>query len=101
MSLLVGQTVMRVATPDSGYTGPQVAVAMALFGGIIAIAIGMVRLGILVDFIPGKYSHIEISFESHGSSKSDLFSPPPLEPAIAGFMSGSAITIAIGQYPKL
>lgn len=69
MSLLVGQTVMRVATPDSGYTGPQVAVAMALFGGIIAIAIGMVRLGILVDFIPGKYHHFT---ESHGSSKSNL-----------------------------
>ena len=67
MSLLVGQTVMRVATPDSGYTGPQVAVAMALFGGIIAIAIGMVRLGILVDFIPGNYSMSNFT-ESHGSS---------------------------------
>ncbi|KAI7851972.1 sulfate transporter family-domain-containing protein [Circinella umbellata] len=75
MSLLVGQTVATVTSGDSGYTGPQVGVAMALFGGIIAAAIGFVRLGILVDFIP--------------------------EPAIAGFMTGSAITIAIGQYPKL
>lgn len=53
MSLLVGQTITRVVTPDSGYTGPQVGVTLALFGGIIAIALGMVRLGILVDFIPG------------------------------------------------
>ena len=52
MSLLVGQTVANVATGDSGYTGPQVGVAMALFGGIIAAAIGFIRLGILVDFIP-------------------------------------------------
>ncbi|KAI9265010.1 sulfate transporter family-domain-containing protein [Phascolomyces articulosus] len=75
MSLLVGQTVANVATSGSGYTGPQVGVAMALFGGIIAAAIGFIRLGILVDFIP--------------------------EPAIAGFMTGSSLTIAIGQYPKL
>lgn len=72
MSLLVGQTINKVSEQ---YTGPEVAVTLALFGGIIAVAIGMVRLGILVDFIP--------------------------EPAIAGFMTGSAITIAIGQYPKL
>ena len=52
MSLLVGQTVATVTSGDSGYTGPQVGVAMALFGGIIAAAIGFVRLGILVDFIP-------------------------------------------------
>lgn len=31
---------------------------MALFGGIIAVFIGLVRLGILVDFIPGKYAFI-------------------------------------------
>lgn len=58
MSLLVGQTILSVVTPDSGYTGPQVAAAMALFGGIIAVFIGLVRLGILVDFIPGKYAFI-------------------------------------------
>lgn len=31
---------------------------MALFGGIIAVFIGLVRLGILVDFIPGMYAFI-------------------------------------------
>jgi MFS superfamily sulfate permease-like transporter len=74
MSLLVGQTVATV-TASGEYTGPQVAVVLALFGGFIALFIGLVRLGILVDFIPG--------------------------PAIAGFMTGSSITISIGQWPKL
>lgn len=74
MSLLVGQTIARV-TATGEYTGPQVAVVLALFGGFIALFIGLVRLGILVDFIPG--------------------------PAIAGFMTGSSITISVGQWPKL
>ncbi|KAF7728397.1 hypothetical protein EC973_006205 [Apophysomyces ossiformis] len=74
MSLLIGQTITRV-TSSSTITGPEIAVAMSLFTGIIALLLGLVRLGILVDFIPG--------------------------PAIAGFMSGSAITITIGQWPKL
>jgi MFS superfamily sulfate permease-like transporter len=74
MSLLVGQTVARV-TATNEYTGPQVAVVLALFGGFITLFIGLARLGILVDFIPG--------------------------PAIAGFMTGSSITISVGQWPKL
>ncbi|KAL0092673.1 sulfate transporter family-domain-containing protein [Phycomyces blakesleeanus] len=75
MSLLVGQTVTRVTTEYPSITGPQVAVVLSLMTGIIAMFIGLVRLGILVDFIPA--------------------------PAIAGFMTGSAITITIGQCPKL
>ncbi|KAI9033722.1 sulfate transporter family-domain-containing protein [Phycomyces nitens] len=75
MSLLVGQTVTRVTTEYPGITAPQVAVVLSLMTGIIAMFIGLVRLGILVDFIPA--------------------------PAIAGFMTGSAITITIGQWPKL
>ncbi|CAO0791450.1 unnamed protein product [Mucor circinelloides] len=75
MSLLVGQTVTRVVSADPSITGPEIAIALSLFTGIIAMFIGLVRLGILVDFIPA--------------------------PAIAGFMSGSAITITIGQMPKL
>jgi sodium-independent sulfate anion transporter 11 len=75
MSLLVGQTVTRITSEYHNITGPQVAVALSLLTGSIAMFIGLVRLGILVDFIPG--------------------------PAIAGFMTGSAITIGIGQWPKL
>jgi high affinity sulfate transporter 1 len=75
MSLLVGQTVTRITTAHSEITGPEIAVALSLITGAIAMFLGVVRLGILVDFIPG--------------------------PAIAGFMTGSAITISIGQWPKL
>ncbi|KAI9268492.1 sulfate transporter family-domain-containing protein [Helicostylum pulchrum] len=75
MSLLVGQTVTRITSVNEDITGPQIAVALSLLTGAIAMFIGLVRLGILVDFIPG--------------------------PAIAGFMTGSAITITIGQCPKL
>ncbi|KAI8643250.1 sulfate transporter family-domain-containing protein [Parasitella parasitica] len=75
MSLLVGQTVTKITAEYDTITGPQIAVALSLLTGAIAMFIGLVRLGILVDFIPG--------------------------PAIAGFMTGSAITISIGQWPKL
>ncbi|KAI8076557.1 sulfate transporter family-domain-containing protein [Gilbertella persicaria] len=75
MSLLVGQTITRITAENPDITGPQIAVVMSLLTGAIAMFIGVVRLGILVDFIPG--------------------------PAIAGFMTGSAITITIGQWPKL
>ncbi|KAG0738826.1 hypothetical protein G6F29_009752 [Rhizopus arrhizus] len=75
MSLLVGQTITKITTENPNITGPEIAVTMCLLTGAIAMFIGLVRLGILVDFIPG--------------------------PAIAGFMTGSAITISIGQWPKL
>lgn len=75
MSLLVGQTVTRITASHADITGPEIAVALSLITGAIAMFLGVVRLGILVDFIPG--------------------------PAIAGFMTGSAITISIGQWPKL
>ncbi|KAI8139144.1 sulfate transporter family-domain-containing protein [Fennellomyces sp. T-0311] len=75
MSLLVGQTVTKVTSAHPEVTAEEIAVAFSLLTGSIAMFIGLVRLGILVDFIPG--------------------------PAIAGFMTGSAITITIGQWPKL
>ncbi|KAI7891058.1 sulfate transporter family-domain-containing protein [Mucor mucedo] len=75
MSLLVGQTVTRITSVHEDITGPEIAVALSLLTGAIAMFIGLVRLGIVVDFIPA--------------------------PAIAGFMTGSAITISIGQFPKL
>ncbi|RCH86655.1 hypothetical protein CU098_000663, partial [Rhizopus stolonifer] len=75
MSLLVGQTVTKAVAQNPNITGPEIAAALSLFTGIIAMFLGLVRLGILVDFIPA--------------------------PAIAGFMSGSAITITVGQMPKL
>lgn len=53
MSLLVGQTVTRITSEDPNITAEQIAVAFSLMTGAIAMFIGLVRLGILVDFIPG------------------------------------------------
>ncbi|KAL0084722.1 sulfate transporter family-domain-containing protein [Phycomyces blakesleeanus] len=75
MSLLVGQTITRVVSENPTITGPDVAAALSLFTGMATLAIGLLRLGILVDLVPG--------------------------PAIAGFMTASALTITIGQIPKL
>ncbi|KAI8986046.1 sulfate transporter family-domain-containing protein [Pilobolus umbonatus] len=75
MSLLVGQAVLKAAVTHPNVTPQEIAYALSLITGAIAMAMGLIRLGILVDFIPG--------------------------PAIAGFMTGSAITICIGQWPKL
>ena len=54
MSLLLGQTITRMVSQDPSITGPEIAVVMSLLTGVIAMFIGLVRLGILVDFIPGK-----------------------------------------------
>ncbi|KAI9492894.1 sulfate transporter family-domain-containing protein [Zychaea mexicana] len=75
VSLLVGETVHMVTTNYPNITGPEIGVTLALFSGIILVAIGIIRLGLIVDFIPG--------------------------PAIAGFMTGSAITIVLSQLPAL
>jgi sodium-independent sulfate anion transporter 11 len=53
MSLLVGQTITRVISEHPEVSAPDIAIALSLFTGIIAMFIGLVRLGILVDFIPG------------------------------------------------
>ncbi|KAG0171014.1 hypothetical protein DFQ28_001383 [Apophysomyces sp. BC1034] len=75
VSLIVGQAVATVTSRNPDITGPEVAVTLALFAGIITVIIGLIRLGILVDFISG--------------------------PAIAGYMTGSAITIGLSQWPNL
>ncbi|KAI8067999.1 sulfate transporter family-domain-containing protein [Gongronella butleri] len=75
MSLLLGQTITHIQATSPDITGPQIAITLSLLTGIVTIFIGLIRLGILVDFIPG--------------------------PVIAGFMTGSAITISISQWPKL
>ncbi|CAF1120009.1 unnamed protein product [Didymodactylos carnosus] len=73
MSLLIGQAILSIGTHE--YSAPQIASCLTLFSGLVTIAIGLLRLGLLVDFISN--------------------------PAIAGFMTGSCITIIIGQLPKL
>lgn len=54
MSILVGQTINNITSQHSDISNTEIAVAFSLFTGIIAMFIGLVRLGIIVDFIPGK-----------------------------------------------
>ncbi|OLL23730.1 Sulfate permease 2 [Neolecta irregularis DAH-3] len=75
MSLLVGNIVDSVRAKHPQYENHVIASAVALVCGCIVFFLGVVRLGFIVDFIP--------------------------LPAIAAFMTGSAISIAAGQFPAL
>ncbi|KAG6889735.1 hypothetical protein C0995_015033 [Termitomyces sp. Mi166 len=76
MSLTVSQVIKHVqnAHPNE-WSGPTIASTLALITGFIVLAIGLLRIGWLVEFIP--------------------------LPAVSGFMTGSAINIAAGQVPGL
>lgn len=74
MSLTVANVIKHVQ--DRGdWSGPQIATTLAFITGFITIGIGLLRIGWLVEFIPA--------------------------PAVSGFMTGSAISIAAGQVPGL
>ncbi|GLB35321.1 putative STAS domain containing protein [Lyophyllum shimeji] len=76
MSLTTAQIIKHVqnAHPNE-WTGPTIASTLALITGFIVLGIGLLRIGWLVEFIPA--------------------------PAVSGFMTGSAISIAAGQVPGL
>lgn len=71
MSTLVGNIVGDLPAADR----PAVASALALICGVIVLALGLLRLGFIVDYIPLT--------------------------AIAAFMTGSALSIAVGQLGTL
>ncbi|KAK9761242.1 Sulfate permease 2 [Basidiobolus ranarum] len=75
MSQLLAQIIGTILDKNTTYTNVQISVALCLMSGCISFALGLLRLGFIVDFIP--------------------------HPAIAGYMTGSAITIIIGQFTKL
>ncbi|KAH9483746.1 putative sulfate permease C3H7.02 [Psilocybe cubensis] len=76
MSLTVAQVIKHVQARDPGqWDGPTIASLLALITGFIVLGIGLLRLGWLVEFISA--------------------------PAVSGFMTGSAISIAAGQVPGL
>lgn len=77
MSLQVGRTINKVidAHPEYADKGPLIAVTLSLLCGGIALGIGLLRLGFILEFIP--------------------------IPAVMGFMTGSAFSIIIGQVPGL
>ena len=76
MSLTVSRIIATVNEhhPDV-WPAPQIATTVAFICGFIVLAIGILRLGWLVEFIPA--------------------------PAVSGFMTGSAINIVAGQVPGL
>jgi sodium-independent sulfate anion transporter 11 len=76
MSLTIAQIIKHVqsAHPNE-WEGPQIATTVAFICGFIVLGIGLLRVGWIVEFIP--------------------------LPAVSGFMTGSAINIAVGQVPGL
>lgn len=54
VSLLISTVVNSVIKVNPGISPSEIAVTVGLFTGIISVAISLLRLGILVDFIPGK-----------------------------------------------
>lgn len=75
MSTLVGGIVHEAGLINPAIPGYVVASALAIVSGGIIAALGFLRLGFIVDFIP--------------------------LPAISAFMTGSAINIISGQVSKL
>ncbi|KAG8872462.1 hypothetical protein FRB97_007623 [Tulasnella sp. 331] len=76
MSLEVATVIGHVnAKHPNKWAAPEIATTLALFCGFITLAIGLLRIGWVVEFISA--------------------------PAVAGFMTGSAITIATQQVPGL
>ncbi|KAI0319824.1 sulfate permease [Amylostereum chailletii] len=76
MSLTVSEIIRYVNEhhPDT-WEGPQIATTLAFICGFIVLGIGLLRQGWVVELIP--------------------------LPAVSGFMTGSAISIAAGQVPGL
>ena len=76
MSLTVSQIIKAVNDSHPGqFEGHTIATVVAFISGFIVLAIGLLRQGWLVELIP--------------------------LPAVSGFMTGSALNIAVGQLPGL
>lgn len=75
MSTLVGNIVVKAQAENPNIKAEDIGGALALVSGCIVFGIGLLRLGFIVDYIP--------------------------LPAIAAFMTGSALNIAVGQIPGM
>ncbi|KAG8217441.1 sulfate permease [Butyriboletus roseoflavus] len=76
MSVTTSQIIAAVDSKFPGkWQAPEIATTLAFVCGFIVLAIGLLRIGWLVEFIPA--------------------------PAVSGFMTGSAINILVGQVPGL
>ncbi|KAF8497075.1 sulfate transporter family-domain-containing protein [Russula emetica] len=76
MSLTISQIITYIDHKHpKEWSGPEIAINVAFICGFIVLGIGLLRLGWLVELIP--------------------------IPAVTGFMTGSAINIAVSQVPGL
>lgn len=76
MSLTVSQIITYIDHKHpKEWSSPEIATNVAFICGFIILGIGLLRLGWIVELIPA--------------------------PAVAGFMTGSAINIAVSQVPGL
>lgn len=75
MSLLVGNVVQSVGDSHPEFEGHVVASCLSVIAGAIILALGLIRIGWIVDLIPLT--------------------------SLSAFMTGSAINIAVGQVPSL
>lgn len=75
MSLIVGNVVLKVHDTNPEFPAHVVASALAIICGAIIVFIGLIRLGWIVEYISLA--------------------------AISAFMTGSALNIAVGQFPAL
>ena len=73
MALLTGSIVTDLTA--EGYTGPEIATATAFMVGIYSLALGCLKLGWLLDFVP--------------------------LPVLSGYVSAAALTIVLGQVPTI
>ncbi len=67
MSLETSKVIAHVQSQTDAYTAATIATCLAFMTGFIVLGIGLLRLGWIIEFIPA--------------------------PAVAGFMTGSAITV--------
>ncbi|KAI9003490.1 sulfate transporter family-domain-containing protein [Hyaloraphidium curvatum] len=74
-ALATGQILARVNPSGSTQMNVAVATTMALLAGIVMLGIGLLRLGFVLEFLPG--------------------------PVVAGFTTGGAVTVVISQIPAL
>ncbi|KAF2189312.1 sulfate permease-like protein [Zopfia rhizophila CBS 207.26] len=75
MSTIVGNIVIKVQAKDKSISAEQIARALSVIAGAVLLFIGLIRWGWIVEFIPLV--------------------------AITSFMTGAAISIAVGQVPAL
>jgi solute carrier family 26 (sodium-independent sulfate anion transporter), member 11 len=75
MSTIVGNVVIRVQGEYPDLAAEEIARGLAVISGCVLLFLGLTRLGFIVEFIPLV--------------------------AIASFMTGAALSIAVGQIPNM